>query len=48
MFTQEEKQFLISILESITIKPSAPDAENITGLVRSVLNKLSTEEDKDK
>ena len=40
MFTQEERDLLIGILESINFKPAAPEAVKLVALIQSILTKI--------
>lgn len=46
MFTPEEKDFLLRVLSTLTIKPLDADASIVVQTIQSIFNKL-TEEKKD-
>jgi hypothetical protein len=41
--TSEEKQFLLSLISQVTIKPSASDSAKVVEIVQSLITKLSEE-----
>lgn len=46
LLTDREKAFIKQLFEQISIKPSAPDAMEMVGLVQSITVKLNEKEER--